>query len=519
MNIRPFLLAVLILFSSTFEPSHGQSDTIPTAAEQRLIDDLRALPVPEDARFSELLTRDFAMMMTSGAPTDDPQSIYPGLRLLLFALPRSCSGLESFYQQHWPGFKFPVDSSSGSTEYRTFLGWQGDELKQLQVNSIEDIDDSAEGVLLMVSEHSANAQNSLGFDPTEVTRGFYGIPNDTDWCSVFMINSRKVNLSDIPLSVRGLSSGDVYSSVTGLFNVIVPSADNFAVDRFSVLETSEQEGPLLVEEVSFLIGDFGELYRAGVVQLNQQFASLAEAITEASTADELAQVPLARHFRGELPGEIELINTEKVTTDYGQAVQALYRVEKGSQLLKITNFDPPEPSAPGDALVAVTAVQIGNHLIFATAQNDYLSSEGDENVSTASIASKAINLMNLLTWSRDLPGNAKLPINVMSPLRRPHQERCARQYSTDDGVAFENTCGRQVAFQILMNPDEDNVAEYVIQSGETLRLADQERRFAFTVCPSGSEVDRIFDRENLSSILASQYNCSQREAEASTTTR
>ena len=498
---RLLLVVVLVLFGSAFGPSYGQSDTIPTAAEQRLIDDRLMLPVPQDARFSELMARDFAMMMTSGAPTDDPQRIYPELRVFLFAIPRSCSALESFYQQHWEGFEFLVDSGSGSAEYSAFLGWQDDDLYQLQVNSIDDIDDSAEGVLLMASEHSPNTQNSLGFDPSDVMRDFYGIPNDTDWCSAFIINSRRVDLSEVSLSVRGLSSGDVYSSVTGLFNVVVPSADNFAVDRYSVLETSEPEGSQFVEEVSFLIGDFGELYRVGVVQLNQQIASLAETVADASTADELSQVALARHFRGELPGEIKLISAENVTTDYGQAVQALYRVEEGSQLIEITGFDPSKASTPSDALVAVMVVPIGNYLIFATAQNDFLSSEEDESVLFASISSKAVTLVNLLTWSHELPGDAELPKTLMSPLKRPHLERCARQFRIDDGVAFENTCKQRITFQILMNPDQDNVVENVIHSGETLRFADKERRYTFAVCPSGYEVDRAFGRENLSSKI------------------
>jgi len=506
MTSHLFRLAVLVLLSSTFGSSYGQSDTVPTAAEQRLIDDQQALPVPEDARFNELFMHDYAMMMTSGGSTDDPQSAYPNLRILIFAIPRPCSGLESFYQQHWPGFEFLVDSSSGSAKYRAFLGWQNDDLYQVQVNSIEDMDESAEGVLLLVSEHSPDTGNSI----SEMNREMYGIPDDTDWCSVFMLNTRSVNLSDIPLSVRGLSSGDVYSSITDLFNVVVPSADNFFVDRFSIVETSEQDGRQFVEEVSFLIGDFGELYRAGVVRLNQQ---------SPPPADVLAEVPLARHFQGDLPGDVESISTETVMTELGQAVQALYRVEGGSMLMHITGLDPLETSTQSDALVAVMAVRIGDYLIFATAQNDYLASEDEESVLIASINSKAVSLMNLLTWSRDLPGDAEVPITVMSPQKRPHLERCARQYDTDDGVAFENTCEQPIAFQILMNLDRNNVVEDIIPPGESLRFADEEQRFAFAVCPSGYEADRTFDGENLSSILASQYNCSQTDAAASSTTR
>ena len=64
-----------------------------------------------------------------------------------------------------------------------------------------------------------------------------------------------------------------------------------------------------------------------------------------------------------------------------------------------------------------------------------------------------------------------------------------------------------------------NVVEDIIPPGESLRFADEERRFAFAVCPSGYEADRTFDGENLSSILASQYNCSQSDAAASSTTK
>ena len=125
-------------------PSFGQSDTIPTAAEQRLIDDQRALPVPEDARVNELLIQDYAMMM-SGGSADDPQSAYPNRRILIFAIPRPCAELQSFYQQYWPEFEFIVDSSSGLTEYRAFLGWKNTDLYQVQVKAIEELDESAEG--------------------------------------------------------------------------------------------------------------------------------------------------------------------------------------------------------------------------------------------------------------------------------------------------------------------------------------------------------------------------------------
>jgi len=490
-----FRLVVLVLLSSAFGPSYAQSDTVPTAAEQRLIDDQRAIPVPDDARFNELLMHDYAMMMMSGGSTDDPQSVYPNRRILIFAIPRACSGLEQFYQQQWPEFEFLVESSSGSAGYRAFLGWKDDDLYQVKVDSIEDMDESAEGVLLLVTEHSPDTENSV----IEMNREMYEIPDDTDWCSVLMLNTRSVNLSEIPLSVRGLNSGNVYSSGSDLFNVIVPSADNFFVDRFSVAEINAQDDRRFFEEVSFLIGDFGEHYRVGVVRLSKQTSP---------SEDVLTQVPLARHFQGDLPGDIELISSKEVMTELGQAEQALYRVEGGGMLMQITGLDPLETSTQGDALVAVMAVRIGDYLIFASAQNDYLASEDEESVLIASINSKTVNLINLLTWSRDLPGDAELPIAVMSPQKRPHLERCARQIRIDVGVAFENTCEQPIAFQVLIIQDIDDVIEDIIPPGDTLRFEDEERRFAFAVCPSGYNVDRTFARENLDSILASQYNCS-----------
>jgi len=489
MTHRSLLVAAVVLLLGTFEVSYGQSDNSPTTGEQRLIDDQRILPVPPDARFSEMMSHDYAMMMTSGAPTDDPQSIYPALRILVFAVPGSCSTLEGFYQQHWTGFKFGKDSDSGSAQFIAFLSWHGDELHQVPVKSIEDIDDSAEGVAIMASEHAPRSQDSTGFD---LMRNLYEFSNDAEFCSVFVLNTRRVNVSDIPLSVRGVSSGDIYSSVSGLFNVVVPPADNFAVNRFSVAETSVQEDIRFAEEVSFLIGDFGELYRTGVIRTEQLLD------------------PLVSHFQGELPGKTEQLSIEQVATDYGMAVQALYRVEQGSMLVHITEFDPIKASAPGDALVAVMVVPVGDYLVFATAQNDYLASESDESVSAASISSKTIDLINHLTWSRDLPGNAELPDTVKFPMRRPHVERCVRQFGTNGGVAFENTCEQRIAFQILMSPDEDKVIEYVIRAGDTLRVESEDRRYTFAACPDGYVVDKAFDRENLVSIGASLYNCSQR---------
>jgi hypothetical protein len=304
--------------------------------------------------------------------------------------------------------------------------------------------------------------------------------------------------------------GDVYSSVSGLFNVVVPTAEKVAVGEFSISENSEQEGPLFVEEVSFLIEGFGELYRAGVVRVNQQFAPLVKTVIEASAADGLAQVPLSRHYQGKLPGAIELVSIDQVTTNYGQAVQAMYRVEKGSKIKKIIGSAPPKTSTRDDALVAVMVARIGDYLIFATAQNDYLSNEDDERALIASINSKAITLMNLMTWSRGLPGDVELPNTVMSPLKLPHLERCMHSYYINESLALVNRCKQPIALQILMNSDQDNVVEDVIQRGKTLRLPDDGRGFTWAVCPSGYEVDRPFDRENLGSIFASQYNCSQR---------
>ena len=500
-------LALPLLLVTALLPCQGLSDAGLSAAEQRLSDDLGALPVPDDARFSELLSRDYAMMMLSGGPTDDPQAIFPALRLLLYAVPRSCSSLESFYQQHWEGFEYLVEERFGDTHNVAFLDWHGDELRQTKATSVDDIDDSAEGVMIMASDSPPRTPDSPGLD---LMREQFGFPKDIGYCVVLMINSRKIDLSEVPLSIRGLSSGGVYSSVTGLFNVIVPSADNFFVDRYSVLESSEREGTAFVEDVSFIIGDFGELYRTGVVRFDDETAQQAEELTDASTIDALARAPLLRHFQGELPGEVELIDSAEFGTEYGTAVEALFRVEKGSQLIEITDPESPENFVRKDAVVAAAVVRVGSFVIFATAQNDFLANEDNKDALTKSIKGKVVSLLGLLTWSRDLPGDAGLPGTVMSPSRLPHLEHCARQFDTEDGVAFENVCEEQIALQMLLDPGKGDVVHEVIEPGETRRFVDTDGEYAFAVCPSGYEADTGFVRESLASILASQYNCAKR---------
>ncbi|HSG97955.1 MAG TPA: hypothetical protein VLA11_08175 [Woeseiaceae bacterium] len=512
MTNRLLTLVVPVLLVALLLPCQGLSDTGQTAAEQRLSDDLRSLPVPEDARFNDLLTYDYAMMMVSGAPTDDPQVIFPALRILLFAVPRSCSSLESFYQQHWEGFEFFVEERFGDTNYVTFLDWLGDELRQTQADSIDEIDDTAEGISIFASNTPPRSPDSPGAD---LMREQWGFPSDIGYCLVIMINSRKVDLADIPLSIRGLHAGDVYSSVSGLFNVIVPSADNFFVNRYAVLEASEREGTSFAEDVSFIIGDFGELYRTGVVRLDQELTGEVEPAAGVSTLDALARMPLTRHFQGQLPGEIELIDSEEFGTEYGTAIKALFRIENGSQLIQITDLESPEMSARNDALVAAAVAQVGDFLVFATAQNDFLASEGNEDALVKSIQAKAVSLFDLLTWSRNLPGDAGLPATVMMPSKVPHVEHCARNFPTEEGVAFENMCEERIALQILLDQDKGDVGRDFIEPGETRRFTDADGQYAFAVCPSGYEAGKDFDRENLPSILASQYNCVRREADAS----
>ena len=371
---RLFTPALTLALAAFLLPLSVWSDEAQTAAERRLNDDLRAMPVPDDARFNELMAHDMAMMMLSGAPTADPQTIFPALRVVFYAVPRPCSSLERFYQQHWEDFEFLAEDRYDSEQYVAFLRWHGDELKQDSDISIEDIDDSMQGVMIVANDVAPRAADSSDFDPM---REQYGFPDNIGFCSVFMMNSRRVDLSDMPLSVLGLSAGDVYSSVSGLFNAIAPSAGNYFVSRYFVVEASEDRDGKFVEEVSFVIADFGELYRVGIVQLGGQ-------------ADAPARVPLARHYHGELPGDVELVDSEEFETDYGPAINALFRVEHGSQLIKIVDMEMPETATPGDALVAVMAVPVGDYLIFSSAQNDFLANQEDEDRLIAAIHSQAV---------------------------------------------------------------------------------------------------------------------------------
>jgi hypothetical protein len=498
---RLFAPALTVALATLSLPLPGWSDEAQTTAERRLNDDLRAMHVPDDARFNDMMAHDMAMMMLSGAPTADPQTIFPALRVIFYAVPRPCASLERFYRQHWEEFEFLMEDQYGSEQYVAFLRWHGDVLQQDPDISIEDIDESVQGVMILANDVAPRAADSSDYDPM---REQYGFPDDIGFCSVFMMNSRRVDLSDIPLSVLGLSSGDVYSSVSGLFNAIAPSSGNFFVSRYFVVEISEDQDGKFVEEVSFVIADFGELYRVGVVQLN-------------GSSDAPARVPLARHYHGELPGDVELVDSEKLETDYGPATKALFRVEHGSQLIKIVDMEMPETATPGDAFVAVMAVPVGDYLVFSSAQNDFLANQENEERSIAGIHSRASFLIDYLTWSRDLPGDAVLPASLKAPQKLPHLERCVHQFRKANEMAFENICKQPIAFQILMTQDETDVLEDTIDPGETLRFAEAGTQYSFAACPSGYKADKPFDEINRRSIRASHYNCSLREPNAPST--
>lgn len=216
-----------------------------------------------------------------------------------------------------------------------------------------------------------------------------------------------------PIDARDLNGGEVYTSRTKLFRVTAPRADNFAVGRFKVVETSNKKGQDLFEEVAFWIKDFGELYRVGIVRIGLNVRSLVNQPEGDLPATARVFIALFLHYGGVVPGEPKVMRIEEVPTPHGPGVAAMNDVKGGSQLVHLQNPTREELEAAArkgrkvvgkreNASVAVVVVKTGDYLLYASAQNDFLSHENDLDRWQASISTRALGMLQSLTLLREL---------------------------------------------------------------------------------------------------------------------
>ena len=180
-------------------------------------------------------------------------------------------------------------------------------------------------------------------------------------------------------SVRGVISGDKYTSPRSWFSVQVPKSSNVFRVPFSIQDGSVNSPDPNYDLVTFLVKDFGELLIAGVDYFSDEFIeSKMKPDDHRTVLSKLSNMALqnATQPRGlGFPTKPKVVEERYLSTPYGEALLRVYMAEKGSMLVQIKGGGGKPPVAGTfDTLIAVMVAIQKNNFIYAIAEND---DEGD----------------------------------------------------------------------------------------------------------------------------------------------
>ena len=149
-------------------------------------------------------------------------------------------------------------------------------------------------------------------------------------------------------SVRGVISGDKYTSPRSWFSVQVPTSSNLFRVPFSIKDDSLNTPDANYDLISFSVKDFGELLIAGVDYFPDDFIEREMKPDDYRTAlSKLSNmaINIARHGQG-FPTKPKVAEERYLDTPYGEALLRVYMVEKGSLLVQIKGGNPPPLRTP-----------------------------------------------------------------------------------------------------------------------------------------------------------------------------
>jgi hypothetical protein len=180
-----------------------------------------------------------------------------------------------------------------------------------------------------------------------------------------------------PVAAKSIKEGEIYTSRTKLFRVTAPKG----FGTFQVIEFGERKKPELGEEVVFRIKDWGELYRVGIRRISPEPASASTRESGDVPLPDLAIAAVQFHYGRAIPGAPKLKSEEALATPHGPGQAAVFEVEGGSQVASFSDPEELRALAQGQKAtgqrrathVAVVVVRKGDHVIYASAQNDGLS--------------------------------------------------------------------------------------------------------------------------------------------------
>lgn len=182
-------------------------------------------------------------------------------------------------------------------------------------------------------------------------------------------------------AVRGVISGDKYTSPRKWFSVQVPTSSNSFGVPFSINDDSLNTPDANYDLVTFSVKDFGELLIAGVDYFPDEFIEKEMNSDDHRTVlSKLSNMALhiARHGQG-FPIKPKAVEEMYLDTPYGEALFRIYMAEKGSLLARTTGRSMPTAADTLDTLIAVIVAKQKNNFIYAIAENDAESDGTDRN--------------------------------------------------------------------------------------------------------------------------------------------
>lgn len=174
--------------------------------------------------------------------------------------------------------------------------------------------------------------------------------------------------------IRGGVSEGRYTSPRAVFTITIPTPRNFGRVPFEIFYEGSREGPEDFEEVAFLVKDFGEMLLAGVARAPDDVLRDTASDDQRTLRSNAAYRALGR-WRG-LPVPPTVEEDTYLDTAYGEALLRVYLAKRGSALTRTRPREGIREPEHFDTLIAVVMARRNDTLVYAIAQNDYLTEDG-----------------------------------------------------------------------------------------------------------------------------------------------
>lgn len=194
------------------------------------------------------------------------------------------------------------------------------------------------------------------------------------------------HLSPHSAAASDSANHDVYTSPKHIFSVPMPKPTNWAGIPYEV-KVLDSGGDPKYEKVMFFVSDFGDFLVAGVRHVSANVIAAMDKDTHHTVLSNISGASLMG-WRGDLAELPKVTEESFFDSKYGEAIERVYRVEKGSLLARWQGGQgQEEPESYDTNIVSIVAKQ-GGLIVFVLAQDDRTPDD------FAPVSKKAMSLFN-----------------------------------------------------------------------------------------------------------------------------